>query len=125
MLIEYRDSVAPKIVDHRPTRLFVTVKGTPKSQATVSYLVCSYLRRRAGIILTPHVFRHLSAQVVLNAEPGAYEIVRQHLGHKNTKTTTGFYAGINSRRAARHHHRLVQQALEAQTPVRGCKKRTS
>jgi len=123
MLVEYRDRIAPKIIGHRPTRLFVTVKGTPKCQATVSYLVCSYLKRRAGIILTPHVFRHLSAKVVLDAEPGAYEIVRQQLGHRNTKTTTGFYAGINSRRAARHHHRLVQQALEMQTPVRGRKKR--
>ena len=123
MLVEYRDRIAPKIIGHRPTRLFVTVKGTPKCQATVSYLVCSYLKRRAGIILTAHVFRHLSAKVVLDAEPGAYEIVRQQLGHRNTKTTTGFYAGINSRRAARHHHRLVQQALEMQTPVRGRKKR--
>jgi integrase len=125
MLIEYRDRIAPKIIGHRPTRLFVTVKGTPKSQATVSYLVCGYLKRRAGIILTPHQFRHLSAKVVLDAEPGAFETVRQHLGHKNTKTTTGFYAGINSRRAARHHHRLVQQALETQMPVRGRKKQAS
>ena len=118
MLIEYRGRIAPKIIGQRPTRLFVTVKGTPKCQTTVSYLVCSYLRRRAGITLTPHVFRHLSAKVVLDAEPGAYETVRQHLGHMNTKTTTGFYAGINSR-----HHRLVRQALEMQMPVRGRKKR--
>jgi integrase len=125
MLIEYRDRIAPKIVGHRPTRLFVTVKGMPKPQTTISYLIASYLKRRAGIMLTPHVFRHLSARVVLDAEPGAYETVRQHLGHKNTKTTTGFYAGISSRRAARHHHRLLQQALELQTPVRARKRRAS
>jgi len=125
MLIEYRDRIAPKIIGHRPTRLFVTVKGMPKHQKTISYLIASYLKRRAGIMLTPHVFRHLSARVVLDAEPGAYETVRQHLGHKNTKTTTGFYAGISSRRAARHHHRLLQQALELQTPVRARKRRAS
>ena len=124
MLIEYRDRIVPKIIGHRPTRLFVTVQGTPKSQATVAYLITSCLKRRAGIILmTPHQFRHLSAKVVLDAEPGAFETVRQHLGHRNTKTTTGAYAGISSRRAARHHHRLVQRALETQTPVRGRKKR--
>jgi integrase len=125
MLIEYRDRIGPKIIGHRPTRLFVTVKGTPKSHKTVACLITSCLQRRAGIILTPHQFRHLSAKVVLDAEPGAFETVRQHLGHKNTKTTTGAYAGISSRRAARHHHRLVQQALETQTPVRGRKKRAS
>jgi integrase len=125
MLIEYRDRIAPKIIGHRPTRLFVTVKGTPKSQATVAYLITSCLQRRAGIILTPHQFRHLSAKVVLDAEPGAFETVRQHLGHKNTKTTTGAYTGISSRRAARHHYRLVQEALEQQMPVRRRKKRAS
>jgi integrase len=125
MLIEYRDRIAPKIIGHRPTRLFVNIDGTPKSQATVAYLIMSYLQRRAGIILTPHQFRHLSAKVVLDLEPGAFETVRQQLGHKNTKTTIGSYAGINSRRAARHHYRLVQQALETQTPVRSRKKRAS
>jgi integrase len=125
MLIEYRDRIAPKIIGHRPTQLFVTVNGTLKSQKTVAYLITSCLQRRAGIILTPHQFRHLSAKVVLDAEPGAFETVRQQLGHKNTKTTTGAYTGINSRRAARHHHRLVQQALEPQTPVRRRKNRAS
>jgi hypothetical protein len=67
----------------------------------------------------------LSAKVVLDAEPGAFETVRQHLGHKNTKTTTGAYTGISSRRAARHHHRLVQEALAPQMPVRRRKKRAS
>jgi integrase len=125
MLIEYRDRIAPQIIGHRPTRLFVNVDGTPKCQAAVSYLITSCLQRRAGIVLTPHQFRHLSAKVVLDAEPGAFESVRQHLGHKNDKTTTGFYAGINSRRAARHHHRLIQQALETQRPVRRRKRRGS
>jgi hypothetical protein len=33
--------------------------------------------------------------------------------------------GISSRRAARHHYRLVQEALESQMPVRRRKKRAS
>jgi hypothetical protein len=60
-----------------------------------------------------------------DAEPGAFETVRQNLGHSNTKTTTGFYAGINSRRAGRHHYRLIQQALQIEAPKRGRKKRAS
>jgi integrase len=118
MLIEYRDRIAPKIIGHRPTRLFVRDDGKPKSQATVAWLISSYARRRAGIVLTPHQFRHLSAKIALDDQPGAFETVRQHLGHKNTKTTSNFYAGINSRRAARHHHRLVQRILETQMPAR-------
>ena len=38
---------------------------------------------------------------MLDAAPGSFEIVKQLLGHKNIKTTTNFYAGIDSRRAGR------------------------
>jgi integrase len=113
MLIEYRDRIAPKIIGHRPDRLFVNADGSPKSQSTVAWLIKTYARRRAGIVLTSHQFRHLSAKVLLDAEPGSFETVRQLLGHKSLKTTVGAYAGIDSRRAARHHQRLIEQSLAA------------
>jgi integrase len=115
MLREYRDRIAPKHIGHRPRRLFVNLDGTPKSQATVSYLICSYARRRAGIVITPHQFRHLAAKNILDANPGNFEGAKQLLGHKNIKTTT-IYAGINPRRAARHHQALIDQAVAAQSP---------
>jgi integrase len=118
MLIDYRDNVAPKIMGRRPSRLFVTIAGKPKGQLTVAYLITSYLKDRAGIVMTAHQFRHLSAKVVLDREPGAFETVRQFLGHSSLTTTVGAYAGIDSRRAARRHHQLVEQALEAQMLAR-------
>ena len=117
MLQEYRDRIALKHIGHRPRRVFVNLDGTPKSQATVSYLISSYARRRAGIVITPHQFRHLAAKNMLDANPGNFEGVKQLLGHKNIKTTT-IYAGINSRRAARHHQSLIDDAVAAQMPVR-------
>jgi integrase len=116
MLMEYRDRIAPKIIGHRPDRLFVNIDGSPKSPATVAWLIVNYAKRRAGIILTPHQFRHLNAKVLLDAEPGSFETVKQVLGHKNLKTTVGAYAGVDSRRAARHHQHLVEQALAAHKP---------
>jgi integrase len=117
MLLDYRERIAPKIIGHRPTRLFVNVDGTPKSQSTVAWLIASYARRRAGIILTSHQFRHLSAKIMLDANPGNFEGVKQLLGHKSLKTTT-IYAGINTRRAALHHQQLVEKAIADQQPWR-------
>jgi integrase len=117
MLIEYRDSIAPKVIGHRPDRVFVNADGSPKSSSTIAWLIKAYLRRRAGIVLSPHQFRHLSAKIMLDAEPGNLETVGQLLGHKNRKTTSNFYAGIDTRRAARHHQRLIERALEPQKPA--------
>ena len=118
MLIEFRDRIAPKIIGHRPNKLFVNVDGTPKTQWTVAWLIRTYLRRRAGIAISSHQFRHLGAKTLLDAEPGSFEIVRQFLGHKSLTTTVGAYAGIDSRRAARHHQHLVEKALAANNPPR-------
>ena len=83
----------------------------------MAWLISTYLKRRGGIVMTPHQFRHLSAKVLLDAEPGSFETARQLLGHKNLKTTVAAYAGIDSRRAAHHHQRLVEQALESYKPM--------
>ena len=118
MLIEYRDRIAPKIIGRRPKRLFVNVDGKPKNGASVAALIMTYLKRRAGIVLTAHQFRYLSAKIVLDLHAGEYETVRQFLGHGSIKTTVGAYAGIDSRRAARRHQYLVEQALAAEMPAR-------
>ena len=117
MLIEYRNRIAPKVIGQRPDRLFVNGDGTPKTQWTVASIIRTYLKKRAGIVLSPHQFRHLGAKVQLDAEPGGFENVRQFLGHKSLHTTVAAYAGIDSRRAARHHARLVEEALAADKPV--------
>ena len=117
-LIEFRERIAPKIIDHRPTKLFVNADGTHKGQHAVAKLISTYLRKRAGIVMSPHQFRHLSAKVLLDAEPGGFEVVRQLLGHKSHSTTVNAYAGIDGRRAARHHQRLIEAAVAPQIPSR-------
>ena len=125
MLVEYRERIAPKIIGERPARLFVNVDGTPKTEKALGALITNYTRRRAGITLTPHQFRHLSAKVLLDHQPGGFETVRQLLGHKNLQTTVFSYAGIDSRRAGRHHQRLIDEALLALGPARPRKVRVN
>jgi integrase len=114
MLIEYRNRIAPKILGRRPDKLFAKADGTPKNQWSVAWLVRTYLKKRAGIKLSSHQFRHLCALVVLNEEPGNFETVRQLLGHASLRTTVNAYTGIDSRRAGRHHQRLIEQALASE-----------
>ena len=119
MLIEYRNRLAPKVIGGRPDRLFVKADGTAKNQWAVAWLIRTYLRKRAGLQLSGHQFRHVGAKRILDAEPGNFETVRQLLGHASLQTTVAAYAGISSRRAARHHQRLLEEALAMQTSKRG------
>ena len=90
----------------------------------VAHLIKTYLRKRAGIVMTPHQFRHLAAKIMLRHEPGSYETVRQNLGHKTLKTTIRFYAGEDTRAAGLHHQQLVEKAA-ARLPSRVSRKRYS
>src|ERR1700730_16341255 len=111
-LYAYRNEIAPAVIGSRPDALFVSRKGRPRALSTIGVAIQRSVLRHLGVKLTPHQFRHLAAKIHLDANPGAYELVRQLLGHKDLKTTTRFYAGIDTRRAGRAHAQLLARLLE-------------
>ena len=74
------------------------------------------VRRYAGVDLSPHQIRHLAAKILLDDSPGAFELVKQLLGHENLKTTVNAYTGIDTRRACRHHFQLLEK-MSANQPI--------
>jgi integrase len=116
MLIEYHDHIAAKMTGRKPDRLFVNPEGTPKHPQTLSKLIRRIVRRYAGVDLSPHQLRHLAAKILLDDSPGAFELVKQLLGHENLKTTVNAYAGIDTRRACRHHFQLLEK-MSAGEPI--------
>jgi integrase len=77
--------IAPDITGRRPDALFLTWAGDPAKQDAVTDRIEKAVRKHLGVKLTPHQVRHLAAKIILDANPGAYELVRQMLGHKNMK----------------------------------------
>ncbi|MDB5610942.1 MAG: site-specific integrase [Bradyrhizobium sp.] len=110
----YRTEIAPAVIGKRPDALFTTTSGRPRTQGAVTVSIEKAVYRNIGIKLTPHQFRHFAAKLILDANPGAHELVRQLLVHKNMKTTTNYYAGINTLRAGRAHAELLMK-LKSQT----------
>jgi integrase len=78
-----------------------------KSQATLSQQISETIFKHTGLTMTPHQFRHLAAKLILDENPGQYEMVRQFLAHKSTKSTMTFYAGLQTSNAARHYDQML------------------
>jgi integrase len=110
----FRNELAPAVIGERPDAVFVTFSGRPRKPDTIKMTITKTIRNHLGVRLTPHQFRHLAAKIILDDNPGAYELVRQLLGHKNLTTTTIFYAGIDTRRAGRAHADLVMKLRESE-----------
>jgi integrase len=109
----YRNEIVPAVIGKKTDALFNTETGKPRTQATVATAIQKTIFRHLGVKITPHQFRHLSAKLTLDENPAAYELVRQLLGHTSQKTTTAFYAGLDTRRAGRAHAELLMEIRES------------
>ena len=90
------------MIGSKPDRVFVTWGGTPRGQHALALAIKKTVRRRLGVELSPHKFRHLAAKIYLDQNPGGFEVVRQLLGHKNVRLpSASMPASIPSGRAGR------------------------
>ena len=119
----YRNEIAPAVIGERPDAVFVTFSGKPRTQEAIKVAIERTVLRHLGVKMTPHQFRHLAAKIELDGNPGAYELVRQLLGHKNLKTTVNNYCGLDTKRAGRAHADLIMKLRESKLG-RGRRRRT-
>jgi integrase len=70
------------------------------------------LKRHAGIIVNPHLFRHAIAKIVVERNPEMYVAVSRRLGHRSINTTLGSYLGTETRAASRQINRLLHEARD-------------
>ena len=104
--------------------LFAGEGLTHKGLNTLRTQIMATIKAFTGLDVNPHLFRHIASSIYLNENPGAYEIVRQVLGHRNISTTTNFYTGQEERRARQHFIGTIQKLREkpvAVTKTRGRK----
>ena len=78
----------PLSASPRTPHLFPGKGDGPMTRQGVRDSIKAITRERLGVAINPHAFRHLAARTFLDEIPGAYESVRQLLGHADLKTTT-------------------------------------
>ncbi|HYF53365.1 MAG TPA: site-specific integrase, partial [Salinarimonas sp.] len=92
--------------------LFPGQDGGPKSDGAMRACVSEPIRKHTGLTMSPHLFRHVIAKIVVERDPTLYVAVSRHLGHKSINTTLGSYLGTETRAASRHLHRILDTARE-------------
>jgi integrase len=108
--------VAWYIRDYRPHLLRAATdalfpgEGTgPKSVQGLGAQIKATAFQFTGLTINPHLFRHAGAKIFLDQRPGQYEVVRQVLRHRSSDTTTGFYAGAETRSAGQHYASVIDK----------------
>ena len=97
----------PHLKSAENTALFPGVAGGPKNMAFFGTQITRTIYAHTGLHVHPHLFRHIAAKLFLDANPGAYEVVRRVLGHRSIDTTTGFYTGLETPAAVRHFDKTI------------------
>jgi integrase len=107
LLERYIREFRPHLACKGNTSLFPGTGGGCKNQAFFGDQISRTIRAHTGLRVHPHLFRHIGAKLFLDANPGAYEVVRRVLAHRSIDTTTGFYTGLETPAAVRHFDKTI------------------
>lgn len=83
--------------------LFPNADGEPMDGKALARHIGRATERELGTRITPHQFRHISAELYLRENPEGLDTVSQHLAHRDRNTTRNFYARPKQREASRRY----------------------
>jgi integrase len=122
---ETRDILVWYVREHRPlliseltNALFPGPRVGAKSSNTLAKQIAQTVFRFTGLRINVHLVRHAAGKLFIDARPGQYEVMRRVLGHRSIATTTGLYAGAETRSAGSHFASVIaerRRALEQQS----------
>ena len=82
--------------------VFLRTNGKPKGRVMMANLISRTIRKRLGLEINVHLFRHIGTMLYLDAHPGDFGVPQVMLGHTSAKTTQKFYAHLQVTKAIKH-----------------------
>lgn len=107
LLEEYLDHWRMKLSDKPNPWLFPGPDGEPIDPKTLASHIQAQTKRVLGVEITPHQFRHISAETFLLAHPDKFDLMSEHLGHRDRNTTRRYYARAKQKQASRAYREHV------------------
>lgn len=112
LLEAYLRDWRPRLCSHSSPWLFPAADGGCIDAKTMAYAIGAQSKRVLGVAITPHQFRHISAELYLKDNPEGIYTVSQHLAHRDVNTTRRYYARPQQRQASRHFQEHVLRSRE-------------
>lgn len=112
MLEIYLKKWRPRLCPDANPWLFPSADGSCIDPRTMAYAIGAQSKRELGVAITPHQFRHLSAELFLMDHPDALFTISQHLGHRDVNTTRHYYARPKQRQASQHYQEHILRRRE-------------
>ena len=113
LIDEYIHDFRPHLLRGSNTAyLFPGMTGEPKTASMFSGQITERVEDATGLRITAHQFRHAAAAIYLRHHPGAYEIVKRLLGHRNIQTTINFYCGLETTQANQEFGKLIRRQIK-------------
>ncbi|MET0527725.1 MAG: tyrosine-type recombinase/integrase [Microvirga sp.] len=93
--------------------LFPSRRRSAIAPPLLSERIKQMVKRRTGLDITAHEFRHAAAAMLLKAQPGNYALVAKVLGHKAVRTAIAYYIGLETLDANRIFASIINDDLLA------------
>lgn len=100
LIQRYLDHFRPALAEPGNPYLFPGEAKGPLSKSAFVRMFVKEISETIGLAVTPHDMRSFAAWSFLKSHPGAYEVVRRMLGHRQVETTIAFYCGLETDTAA-------------------------
>ena len=112
LIDEYIHQFRPHLMrGSNSSNLFPGTSGEPKTASMLSAQITERVEDATGLRITVHQFRHAAAAIYLRHHPGAYEVVKRLLGHRNIQTTINFYCGLETTQANQEFGKIIRQQI--------------
>jgi integrase len=113
LIDEYIHDYRPHLLrGSKSAYLFPGMDGEPKTANMFSGQITERIEDATGLRMTAHQFRHAAAAIYLRHHPGAYEVVKRLLGHRNIQTTINFYCGLETTQANQEFGKIIRRQMK-------------
>jgi len=111
LLQEYIKEHRPLLPGANGPYLFPKTDGGPRSSGTMRSDFEIAVLKHTGLVVNPHLMRHVTAIIAISKDPANLPAVAQRLGHAGLQTSIDFYLGNESKPSSRVMNTILEEAI--------------